>query len=110
MYRNHPDAVGCGKRTGPDRGLLCENCEGKCPRCDSHADPTEPVYICGDCAFGNLKEKCILCGGPGKYPAMYCRECVLLGRHRDGCPRIVDAGLSRNDMLYERRKAMPSNH
>ena len=106
MSRNHPDVLICGKRTGPVRGLLCENCEGRCPICDSHSGLMDPVYICGDCAFGNLKERCIMCGGPGKYPALYCRECVLLGRNRDGCPRIVNAGISRNDPLYERRNVV----
>jgi hypothetical protein len=103
--RNNPDVVVCGRRTGPGLGLLCENCEGRCPSCDSHYRLVEPAHICGECAAGAILEKCIMCGGVGKYPAKYCEDCVLRGKNRDGCPRIVNAGISRNDMIYERRRA-----
>lgn len=104
MAKLHPDYITCGKRASPDYGMLCENCEGRCPICDSHVNLTEPVYICGDCAFGPLKDKCIICAGQGKSTALYCQDCVLLGRNRDGCPRIVNISLSRSDRMYEKKR------
>jgi hypothetical protein len=105
MSRSRPDALTCGRRPGPTPGLLCENCAGRCPVCDSHCHLRDPVLLCGECALGALRDRCLICGGAGKHAALYCRDCVLLGRSRDGCPRIVNAGLSRNDLLYERRRA-----
>lgn len=105
MAKLHPDLVLCGQRTGPDLGLVCENCEGRCPICDSHVNLIEPVHICGDCAYGELKDRCIVCAAPAKSPAYYCRDCVLLGKDRDGCPRVVNVGLSRSDRTYEKKRA-----
>ena len=104
MANKNPDVTMCHKRTGPDVGMLCEICEGRCPLCDSRALSTTPVRVCGECAFGPNKDRCILCGNPAKYTAYYCRECVLLGKDRDGCPRIINSGLSRNDRAYERKR------
>ena len=104
MTKAHPENIPCGKRPGPDIGLLCESCEGRCPLCDSHTNLIEPVHICGDCNFGPIKDRCIVCAAPGKSPAYYCHDCVLLGKSRDGCPRILNVGMSNSDRMYERRR------
>lgn len=104
MASKNPDVILCGKRTGPDIGKLCENCEGRCPICDSRSLSTIPVRICGECAFGEGKDKCVLCGQSAKYPAYYCRDCVLLGKDRDGCPKIINSGISYNDRAYEKKR------
>ena len=104
MSRYHPDLVQCLKRTGVEIGLLCDVCDGQCPICGSRVNLIAPAYICRDCSFGNLKDKCILCGGKGKHQAKYCEECVKLGRDRDGCPRVINLGMSRADKLFENKR------
>ena len=108
MTRNNPDLIKCGGRTGPEIALLCEGCEGKCPICGAPANEENGIlaHLCGDCAFGKLKERCIVCSAPAKYKAYFCPDCVLLGRDRDGCPRIVNVGISRSDKFYERKRVI----
>ena len=36
--------------------------------------------------------------------AYYCRECVKLGKDRDGCPKVVNLGSTKTDLFYERKK------
>ena len=106
MAKTNPEMLKCHLRTGPSEGLLCENCEGRCPICDSPVDNGEVVKICGNCSFGQLKDRCIVCGAPAKHVAYYCQNCVLLGKNRDGCPRIINVGLSRSDMYFEKRRSI----
>jgi PHD finger-like domain-containing protein 5A len=46
----------------------------------------------------------VICGGPGVSDAYACRECALLEKDRDGCPKIVNIGQATKDMFYDRRK------
>lgn len=36
--------------------------------------------------------------------AYYCRECCILEKDRDGCPKIINLGSARTDLYYERKK------
>jgi len=94
----------CRKQPGITVGRLCERCDGKCPVCDSYVRPYKPVRICDECNYGHSAGRCIICGGAGISDAFYCKECCLLEKDRDGCPRIVNIGGSRTDLIYERRK------
>ncbi|EAY16824.1 PHF5-like protein [Trichomonas vaginalis G3] len=102
----NPDSIKCGGRPGPEFGLVCEACEGRCPICNAPVkeDRCVPVHICGECSFGQLRDKCIVCSAPAKYKAYYCEQCSLLGKDRDGCPRIINVGINRSDRFYERKR------
>ena len=94
----------CRKQPGTAVGRLCEKCQGKCPICDSYVRPYQIVRICDYCNFGSNHNKCIICGGEGVVDAYYCKNCVLEGKDRDGCPKIVNIGTSRTDLFYEKKK------
>lgn len=122
--RHHADLILCRKQPGIAVGRLCEKCDGKCPVCDSTVGSTTLVHICDECSFGSNRAtsgvantasllsgttvttsgKCVICNGPGVADAYYCRQCTLLERDRDGCPRIVNLSSARLDMIYERKK------
>ncbi|GIQ84831.1 PHF5-like protein [Kipferlia bialata] len=104
MARHHPDLVFCRKISGASVGLLCERCEGRCCICDSFVRPCIPVHVCDDCAYGSNSGRCIICGAKGVTEAYYCEECCLLEKDRDGCPRVINIGVARSDLFYERRK------
>ena len=104
MARHNPDLIFCRKQPGIAIGRLCLRCDGKCPICDSYVRPTTLVRICDECHFGQLSGKCIICGSQGVSDAYYCKECTLLEKDRDGCPRIVNLGSARLDMVYELKK------
>lgn len=74
--------------------------------CDSYVKSTTRVRICGECSFGHLTKKCILCGNGFEegVPAYYCLECVRLEKDREGCPRIINVGSSRTDMIFNKKK------
>ena len=40
----------------------------------------------------------------GVSDAYYCKECTVLEKDRDGCPKIVNLGSSKTDLFYERKK------
>ena len=94
----------CRKQVGVSTGKLCERCDGRCPLCDTFVRLTTPVYICDECNFGRNNGRCIVCGGPGVSEALYCRQCTLLGKDRDGCPRIVNISSARLDFMFEKKK------
>lgn len=50
------------------------------------------------------KGKCIVCGGAGVSAAFYCYECTVLEKDRDGCPKIVNVGTAKIDLVYEKKK------
>lgn len=110
MSRHQYDLIQCMKQPGKSIGLLCSNCDGKCPICDSFVKPTEQVRICQDCSQGHLSNKCILCANnlgennENGVLAYYCLECVRLEKHREGCPRIINVGGTKTDMIYMKRK------
>lgn len=105
--RHHVDLVMCRKQPGTARALLCQVCEGRCVLCDSYIRPAAPVRLCQACAFGPSQQgRCVICDGPnGKTEAWYCRECVLMEKDRDGCPKVVNVGSAKLDLWYERRRA-----
>lgn len=111
MSRHQYDLVQCMKQPGTHIGMLCQLCDGKCPVCDSFVKPTTKVRICDECSFGHLGNKCILCGnnlgvnGELGSAAYYCLECVRLEKDREGCPRIVNVGSSKADMIQNKKKA-----
>lgn len=45
-----------------------------------------------------------VCGGADVSDAYYCKECTLLEKDRDGCPKIVNLGSAKTDLFYERKK------
>lgn len=89
----------CRKQPGIAIGRLCDKCDGKCPVCDSYVRPTTLVRICDECSFGNYQNKCVVCGGEGISDAFYCFECTRLEKDRDGCPKIINLGSSRTDLV-----------
>lgn len=105
MAKHHPDLVMCRKQPGLSVGRLCIKCEGKCVICDSFVNPEQIVRCCDECSYGSSMEgKCVVCSAKGVSDAYYCRECVLLERDRDGCPKIINLGESRTDLFYAKKK------
>jgi PHD finger-like domain-containing protein 5A len=104
MSKHHTDLILCRKQVGISIGRVCETCEGRCVICDSHVRLCSLARICDECNFGSLKGRCIICNAKGVADAYYCKECVLLEKDRDGCPRVVNIGISRTDKYYERKK------
>jgi hypothetical protein len=109
MSRHHSDLIPCHKLPGISIGLLCSKCDGQCVRCSSFVHPTVEARICDECNYGSNSGKCILCGGKGVSEAFYCRECVLLEHERDGCPRIINLGQSKADMIFDKKKYAKSS-
>lgn len=103
MSRFNPDLVMCRKQPGVRIGRVCEKCDGKCVICDSLVNSKRQVRICEECNYGSLQNRCIMCGGPGISDAYYCRECVEQEKDRDGCPRIINHGTTKADMMYDRK-------
>lgn len=104
MSRHHPDLVLCRKQAGKTVGRLCERCEGKCVICDSLVAPRTVVKICDECNYGSFQGKCIVCGNDGVADAYYCNQCTILEKDRDGCPKVVNVGTAKIDLVYERKK------
>lgn len=106
MSRHQYDLIQCMNQPGSKVGKVCLNCDGRCPVCDSFVKPTEKVRVCQECSLDFLMTKCILCGNKFDegVDAYYCLECVRLEKHREGCPRIVNVGSSRSDMVFNKKK------
>ncbi|CAN8067147.1 unnamed protein product [Agarophyton chilense] len=104
MSKHHPDLVMCRKQPGVITGKVCERCEGKCVICDSLVSQTTPARICDECNYGSFQGKCIVCGNQGVSDAYYCVECTILEKDRDGCPKIVNVGTAKIDLVYEKKK------
>lgn len=110
MSRHQYDLLQCMKRPGTHFGYLCQLCDGKCPICDSFVKPHEKVRVCDGCSYGHLGKRCILCGQhlgenlETASTAYYCSECVLQEKHREGCPRIINVGSSRADMMVNKKR------
>lgn len=108
MSRHQYDLVQCMQRPGKLVGLLCVQCDGKCPVCDSMVKPAAKARVCDACVAGPLASRCILCGThlgdkPDKAQAYYCLECVVQDKHREGCPRITNIGSSKMDLTFRKR-------
>ncbi|KAJ3110709.1 PHD finger-like domain-containing protein 5A [Physocladia obscura] len=104
MARHHPDLIFCRKQPGIAIGRLCEKHDGLCVICDSYVRPAEMVRICDECNYGSFQGRCVICGNAGISDAFYCKECVILEKDRDGCPKIVNLGSAKTDLFYERKK------
>ncbi|KAJ2657813.1 PHD finger-like domain-containing protein 5A [Coemansia sp. RSA 1200] len=104
MARHHRDLMYCRKMAGIAIGKLCEKCDGKCIICDSLVNQKKLVHICDECNFGKSQGQCIVCKGRGVSDAYYCRECTELEKDRDGCPRILNIGSARANLVYEHKK------
>ena len=102
--RHHHDLIMCRKQPGISIGRTCQKCDGKCVICDSFVRATTLVRICDECNYGSMEGRCVVCGMKGVSDAYYCRECVITGKDRDGCPKIINLGSARVDLFYERRK------
>lgn len=114
MSRHQLDLVVCSRLPGTRVGVLCSKCDGRCPTCDSYVNPQHVVRVCDDCSFGSLADTCIICGNAAKpgeamHDAYYCTQCCLLERDRDGCPRVLNVGVSRSDNFYQQKKKGISN-
>ena len=103
MARHHPDLIMCRKQPGIAVGRLCDKCDGKCPICDSYVRPATLVRICDDCNYGT-ESRCVICSAPAVSDAYYCKGCTQMEKDRDGCPKIINLGVSRTDTYYERKK------
>ncbi|KJH48818.1 PHF5-like protein [Dictyocaulus viviparus] len=104
MAKHHPDLIFCRKQPGVAIGRLCEKCDGRCVICDSYVRPCSLVRICDECNYGSYQGRCVICGGPGVSEAYYCKECTIMEKDRDGCPKIVNLGSAKTDLFYERKK------
>ena len=98
--RHNHELLMCRKLAGSSIGKLCLNCEDRCVNCDSFVKQQRQVRICDECAFGSVGSKCLICGGVAAagVAAFYCKECVMLEKDRDGCPRILN--LARIDRTF----------
>ena len=86
----------------PDRSL--DTGDGRCVNCDSFVRPATLVRICDECNYGSQQGRCVICGGVGVADAYYCKECTMMEKDRDGCPKIVNLGSAKTDLFYERKK------
>ncbi|OZC06051.1 PHF5-like protein [Onchocerca flexuosa] len=78
--------------------------DGRCVICDSYVRPCTLVRICDECNYGSYQGRCVICGGSGVSDAYYCKECTIMEKDRDGCPKIVNLGSAKTDLFYERKK------
>ena len=90
-------------------GRVCGRCEGRCVVCDSYVNPCMVVRICDECNFGASEGQCIVCGSRGTSDAHYCQECVVQELDRDGCPRVVNLGVSKMDLIYHKKNKAAGN-
>ena len=63
--------------------------------CDSYVGLKQKVRICEECNFGVFGEFCVVCPNEGVSDAYYCEWCCLLEKDWDGCPKIINLGISR---------------
>lgn len=114
MSRHQFDLVLCMKQPGLTTGFLCHLCDGRCPICDSFVKPRAEVKVCEGCAQGHIGKRCILCAhhlGENRengHVAYYCFECVVLDRHREGCPRITNVGSTKADRTMQKKAKLIS--
>lgn len=114
--KHEADLIVCGRQAGSAVGMLCDRCEARCVSCDSHVHLKCEARICDECAFNNAqRQRCIQCSrllvisgasGTNANPAYYCRQCVMLEKDRDGCPRILNLGSTRMDAAYSKRSGL----
>lgn len=103
MAKHYNDLILCQKLPGKAIGKLCDKCDGRCVICDSYVNPSVIVRICSECDFGSNNNKCIICSNPGNNDAYYCKTCVLLEKDREGCPKIINLGNAKKDMIFDKK-------
>lgn len=72
--------------------------------CDSYVKPYTKVRVCDECSYGTFQNRCVICNGIGTSDAYYCKECTILEKDREGCPKIINIGGAKTDLFYERKK------
>lgn len=130
--KHHADLIMCRKQAGTHFGYLCHVCEGRCVLCDSYIRPAAPVRLCPSCYSSSFNAasrpsisstssinptastyssqngnnpRCVICNAPdATSQAFYCRECVVMEKDRDGCPKVVNLSSAKLDAWYERHK------
>jgi len=61
------------------------------------------VCLCSfQCNYGSYQGRCVICGSKGISDAFYCKECTILEKDRDGCPKIVNLGAAKTDASAHR--------
>ena len=133
MSKHHPDLIMCRKLPGmlsaafARSGVWCfpsqthpllslstlelnlcsdyslDTGDGRCVNCDSFVRPATLVAICDECIMGRSREG-VSSVGEGVADAYYCKECTMMEKDRDGCPKIVNLGSAKTDLFYERKK------
>ena len=78
--------------------------DGRCVNCDSFVRPATLVRICDECNYGSQQGRCVIRGGGRSQTPYYCKECTMMEKDRDGCPKIVNLGSAKTDLFYERKK------
>lgn len=116
--KHNPDYILCRKQPGNAVGYLCHKCDGHCPLCDSQNPNTLKLgtvcRICDVCSYQTTlhstisqnSHKCMMCGQIAHQPnvAYYCKNCVLMGKDRDGCPRVINLGESKKDQVFQKNE------
>jgi PHD finger-like domain-containing protein 5A len=98
MARHARDLYLCRNLPGTTVGMVCNNCDGRCPVCDSHTNQATLVRLCDECAFRQSDDaaRCVICNHAGAAnDAYYCRECVQLEKDRDGCPKVKNLSMQK---------------
>ena len=104
--RHQTDLRVCGKLPGINVGKVSEQYDGICVArgCDSFVRQAIKAYVCDECSYGSKGERCVISGMPAVAEAYYCEECVQLGKDRDGCPCVLNVGVTQRDGYFERKK------
>ena len=106
MSKRNTDLIMCAKLPGVAIGRVGNRHDGQCVGwgCDSFVNQMQLARVCDECNYGSFQGRCVITGAPGTADAYYCKECVQLGRDRDGCPKVINIGQARRDLFYERKK------
>lgn len=112
MSKHQYDLIHCMRRQSNNFGMVCQYCAGRCPICDSFVNSKSKVRICKECAVENISNKCIICRnflGDSSHQASYayfCSECVVMEKHVEGCPRIINYKSFRHDNTLNKKKLL----
>ena len=56
------------------------------------------------CASSSARAHTRAHSGAGVSDAFYCKECTMLEKDRDGCPKIINLGQAKVDLFYARKQ------
>lgn len=102
MSKHHSDLIMCRQTTGTSIAKVCLYCSDKCLLCESQVNLYRKARLCQECSFGYLIERCVVCNSKAELEAQFCYNCCLLERDREGCPKIVNMGMSRKDKFFRK--------